>query len=108
MSRDGLIKSGSVLVGFKRVSSNSDRTPVQVVFMVPKRMIRKAHVRNLVKRRVREAYRLNKHLIGEDGRGRTLLISILYRSSKVADYASIEKDIKQALVQLSTTNDSLS
>ncbi len=35
--------------------------PVQVVFSVPKRLFKRAHDRNLLKRRMREAYRLRKH-----------------------------------------------
>ena len=35
--------------------------PAQVVFSVPKRLFKKAHDRNLLKRRMREAYRFRKH-----------------------------------------------
>jgi ribonuclease P protein component len=35
--------------------------PAQVVFSVPKRLFKKAHDRNLLKRRMREAYRVRKH-----------------------------------------------
>ena len=35
--------------------------PAQVVFSVPKRLFKRAHDRNLLKRRLREAYRTKKH-----------------------------------------------
>jgi ribonuclease P protein component len=35
--------------------------PAQVVFSVPKRLFKRAHDRNLIKRRMREAYRYRKH-----------------------------------------------
>jgi ribonuclease P protein component len=35
--------------------------PLQVVFSVPKRLFKRAHDRNLLKRRLREAYRFHKH-----------------------------------------------
>ncbi len=35
--------------------------PAQVVFSVPKRLFKRAHDRNLLKRRLREAYRIKKH-----------------------------------------------
>ena len=34
--------------------------PCQAMFVVPKRVFKRAHDRNKLKRRVREAYRLNK------------------------------------------------
>jgi len=37
------------------------QVPAQVVFSVPKRLFKKAHDRNLLKRRMREAYRFHKH-----------------------------------------------
>lgn len=37
--------------------------PCQVVFSVPKKAFRRAVDRNKLKRRMREAYRLNKHLL---------------------------------------------
>lgn len=39
--------------------------PAQVVFSVPKRLFKKAHDRNLLKRQMREVYRLRKHELYE-------------------------------------------
>ena len=46
---------------FLKTTLNVD-FPMQVGFSVPKKYIRKASNRNVIKRRMREAYRLNKHL----------------------------------------------
>ena len=40
-------------------------SPVQVLFSVPKKKFKKAHDRNLLKRRCRESYRLQKNMLYE-------------------------------------------
>ncbi len=38
-------------------------TPVQIMFVVPKKKFKRAVHRNAIRRRMKEAYRLNKHLL---------------------------------------------
>jgi len=70
----------------------------QVLFSVSKKKIKKAVGRNLIKRRTREAYRLNKALLPRSNYG--LSIGLIYVSSELIDYSEIETKIKLALKKL--------
>ncbi len=77
--------------------------PVQVVISVPKRRFKRAVDRNLLKRKIRDIYRLNKSdLLYSSLRNAnvTLLASIQYIGKDIPDYAYLEKKLKLALVQL--------
>jgi ribonuclease P protein component len=71
--------------------STESRFPAQAMFVVPKRNFKRAHDRNLLKRRMREAYRLNKADFYETLRlkGNHRLIAFLYISKKEESYAGI-------------------
>lgn len=78
--------------------------PVQIMFSVPKKFHRRAVKRNLLKRRLREAFRLNKLPIYEalNSNQRKLYIGVVYSSGKVCEYITIEKELKFLLAQLET------
>ena len=77
--------------------------PAQVVINVPKRRFKKAVHRNLIKRRIREIYRLNKgpelYRFLEDHSGQ-LLLGIHYVGKDIVDYHLMEKKFKLVLLQL--------
>lgn len=69
------------------------------MFVVPKKKFKHANDRNKLKRRMREAYRLQKtdfyKLIEEKGQG--VDIAFLYYGNKSEDYASIFTAIQKLL-----------
>ncbi len=81
-----------------------DQLPVnaQILFAVPKKLHRKAVKRNLLKRRMRESYRKQKHLIYNalESKNTYLSIGLVYSSEEIADYQHINKEIKLLLAQL--------
>lgn len=72
----------------------------QALFSVSKKKFKKAVDRNKVKRRMREAYRLHKHLIPTSGTERKL-IAFIYVSSDILTFQVIEPKIQKALTTLS-------
>jgi ribonuclease P protein component len=83
----------------------SGTAPVQVVFSVPKRTFKHAVSRNLLRRRMREAYRLNKSVLYEKliPDNRCYALVIIYVDKTVQEYQVIEKGMKKLLVKLTST-----
>ena len=75
--------------------------PVQAAFSVSKKNFKRAVKRNLLKRRMREAYRQNKSILYESAiSDKHLSIMLIYVVKEECSYSQIEKGIKQALLQL--------
>ncbi len=68
----------------------------QVLFSVSKKKVKKAVKRNLLKRRIKESFRLNKHTLYNDKES-SKLIALIYVSSDIMEYADIEKKLSKAL-----------
>jgi ribonuclease P protein component len=81
---------------------DSDLHPAQVAFSVSKRGFRLAVTRNLIKRRMREAYRKNKNTLYDHLFSQNIKIAfvVILRGNTVPDYLSIEKSIKEMIGKL--------
>jgi ribonuclease P protein component len=74
-------------------------TGASIVISVPKRNFKRAVKRNLIRRRIRESYRLNKELLNIPANNK-LRIMFVYISKEVMDYHTIEPKLKEVLVKL--------
>lgn len=73
----------------------------QFVFSVPKRNFKRAVDRNLLKRRIKEAYRLNQLDFSDKVGTHYLNIAFLYIGKKILPYKAIEQAMLLALDYLS-------
>ena len=102
-----IFESGNILYTsqFKVVwifSSVSFPSPAQIAVSVPKKIIRLAITRNLIKRRTREAYRKMKQplycfLMSEQIR---IAFILIYRHKTAADFKTIEKSVGEVIEKL--------
>lgn len=108
LSIQELLKQGKTVSGYPlkmywNFSPDLQQTyPARAAISVPKRKFRRAVDRNLMKRRIREAYRLNKHILYEtlDQRQQKIQLIILLLSDEFIPYTQLEKGIRELLLKL--------
>ncbi len=71
--------------------------PVKAAFAVSKRSFKKAVSRNTLKRRMCEAYRLNKHTLYAYVAGQKMAVAFVYIGKEAESFSRIEKAMKRAI-----------
>ena len=79
----------------------SSDAPVQFLISIPKKRLRHAVDRVLMRRRVREAFRLNRHDYPVE-EGRRLDVAFIYVSPQIESYARVERAMTRLLKKLPT------
>lgn len=72
----------------------------RIVVSVPKKCFRRAVKRNLLKRRIREAYRLNKNLLPVNAEKGGTDIIFIYRTKDILDFNTIVLSVRNILESL--------
>ena len=72
------------------------RRLVEVLFSVPKKFHKRANKRNLVRRRTKEAYRLQKQIL-HDGRPVNLDLALIYSSKETLPYKTVANAVRRIL-----------
>lgn len=80
------------------LDDDSDCT-MKVLFTVSKKLIRKSVDRNLIRRRMKESFRLNKYLINTIPE-KLLLIEIIYSSNAILSYTEINESVIDLMRQI--------
>ena len=83
-------------------SAGHDTGLNRLMVSVPKKFFKRAVRRNLLKRRLREAYRLQKELLGATG----IDLLLAYSHPEVADFATLYAEVTEILGRIHAKNDS--
>ena len=84
------------------LKSESTTPTVEVLFSVPKRNHKRANKRNTLKRRMREAYRLNNDAlhVAIAEHGKEVDIAFVYSTKELLPYKTIEHAVRRILAEV--------
>lgn len=84
------------------IDNNNEDVFLKALIVVPKKRVRLASDRNVIKRRVKEAYRLQKSELEKylKSNNHQLNLAIIYQKHEILDYKLIEEKIKLLLSRL--------
>ena len=87
------------------ITEQSTTSSVEVLFSVPKRYHKRANKRNTLRRRTKEAYRLNKQTLTTISAEKSLAIDIafVYSSKEMLPYKTISNAICRILNEVAGT-----
>ena len=80
-------------------TNHSQKEPAKIVVSVPKRNFKLAVKRNLLKRRIKEAYRLNKYILYDKliDADKQFNLIFIYINQSILSYSKIEQEMIKIL-----------
>ena len=84
------------------VEAGDAKGGIEVMFSVPKKFHKRANKRNVLKRRTREAYRLNREQlrVKVEQSGKQLDLALVYSTKDILSYKTIENAVRRILGQV--------
>ena len=98
-------RAASRVSSIRSVTSGSPRPTTacrpKCSFPFPKKFHKRANRRNLLRRRAKEAYRLNKGLLlAEGGKTAAVDVALIYSSKEIVPYKTVENALRRILQQI--------
>lgn len=81
---------------YYQVPEAAEEKPNLFLVSVPKRYFKRAVKRNLLKRRIREAYRLNKQILPKRG----IKLMFVFTAAELVDYHTLEAEMQSVLQKI--------
>jgi ribonuclease P protein component len=87
-----------------KISEFESPFPIRAMFVVPKKKHKRANKRNTIKRRMREVYRLNKHILYNAFTNQKIDVMFICLTNEELEYAAIEKSMLGLIESLTKLN----
>ncbi len=81
--------------------------PARAMFVVPKKKYKRANKRNDIKRRMREVYRLHKHILYQQLKDQKIDLMFICLSNEELSYPDIEKSMLALMEMVSKQSSSI-